>query len=336
MTITIAHNDATIELAPLGDGRSSLAVRHRSGSISTYITSCPQHLIETVLAAKTPQTLIDELARDEDPLYVRICLEKDLFAYIPREDFRGRRLLDFGCGSGASTMNLARMLPETALVGVDLSEKLLSVARARATHYGFGNITLLRSPSGDALPDGIGTFDFILFSAVYEHLLPAERPALLAKVWSRLKPGGVLFLDQTPWRWFPFEGHTTALPLVNYLPDWLAHFAARMLSKRDLQNESWESLLRSGIRGGSVRQIMNILRKSADTQPLLLKPHLSNIHDRIDLWYAGYAIPIARKYPRIAPLQRAIRILFKAIRCTTGLTIAPSLSLAIRKEAQTT
>ena len=332
MTAAIPNNEPDAEVTPAADGRNDIRIRHASGVVVTYTTSYPRQLINAVLAAKTPATLIDELARDEDPLYVRICLEKDLFAYVPPQDFQDKRLLDFGCGAGASTMNMARMLPQTALVGIDLSEKLLTLAKARASHYSFGNITFLQSPSGDTLPADIGTFDFILFSAVYEHLLPAERPVLLAKVWSLLKPGGVLFIDQTPWRWFPFEGHTTALSLVNYLPDPLAHLAARRLSKRGLHNESWESLLRSGIRGGSVHQIMKTLTQCSADTPTLLKPHLLGIHNRVDLWYAGYAVPIARKYPRVAPIQRILRILFKTIRCTTGLTLTPSLSLAIKKE----
>jgi 2-polyprenyl-3-methyl-5-hydroxy-6-metoxy-1,4-benzoquinol methylase len=332
MTAAISSHKSDIEITPAADGRSSIRICYASGAVATYTTSYPRHLIEAVLAAKTPLSLIDELARDEDPLYVRICLEKDLFAYVPPEDFRGKRLLDFGCGAGASTMNLARMLSETELVGIDLSEKLLTLAKARASHYGFGNIVFLQSPSSDTLPANIGTFDFILFSAVYEHLLPAERPALLAKIWSLLKPGGVLFIDQTPWRWFPFEGHTTALPFVNYLPDSLAHLAARRLSKRGLRNESWDSLLRSGIRGGGVRGIMKTLRQCSADTPVLLKPHLLGIRDRVDLWYAGYAVSIARKYPRVAPIQRLLRTLFKAIHCTTGLTVTPSLSLAIKKE----
>ncbi|HSV26526.1 MAG TPA: class I SAM-dependent methyltransferase, partial [Sedimentisphaerales bacterium] len=264
MATTIAHPDAHIEVQPVGDCRNCLTIRHASGTVSVYTTSYPKELIERVLRAKSPAALIDELARDEDPLYVRICLEKDIFAYIAPEDFTGSRMLDFGCGAGASTVNLARMLPQTEIVGIDLSDKLLSAAKARAAHHGLANTSFFMCPSGQTLPDGIGQFDFILLSAVYEHLLPAERPVLLPGIWSLLKPGGVLFIDQTPWRWFPYEGHTSGLLLTNYLPDKLARLWAARFSARHLQNESWQSMLRSGIRGGSVRQIMRILNKCSE------------------------------------------------------------------------
>ena len=56
------------------------------------------------------------------------------------------------------------------------------------------------------------------------------------------------------------EGHTTGLPFINYLPDNLAYFIARRFSKRVENNESWVMLLRKGIRGGTEREIMKILR----------------------------------------------------------------------------
>jgi hypothetical protein len=38
------------------------------------------------------------------------------------------------------------------------------------------------------LPADLGEFDFIMFNAVFEHLLPHERPKLLPLVWSACGP----------------------------------------------------------------------------------------------------------------------------------------------------
>jgi hypothetical protein len=64
-------------------------------------------------------------------------------------------------------------------------------------------------------------FDYIMFNAVFEHLLPHERPRLLPAVFVRhLRPVGVMFLNQTPYRYSLVEVHTTGgLPLINYLPE---------------------------------------------------------------------------------------------------------------------
>ena len=48
-------------------------------------------------------------------------------------------------------------------------------------------------------PD-LGTFDVIMFSAVYEHLLPEERRSVLPQIWGALRPGSALCVNQTPHR----------------------------------------------------------------------------------------------------------------------------------------
>lgn len=118
----------------------------------------------------------------------------------------------------SSTMVLGRLLPPCEIAGVELEERAQDCAIA-AEHFGRGSVRFLKSPSGDSLPDNIGLFDYVIFSAVFEHLLPAERHMLLPLLWSHMKPGAILFLNQTPHRYSPIELHTTHLPLINYLPD---------------------------------------------------------------------------------------------------------------------
>ena len=199
----------------------------------------------------------------------------------------------------------------------------MSVAELRAKHYGHSNLTFLRSPKPDGLPSGIGEFDAVILSAVYEHLLPNERSAVLSALWANLKPDGVLFVNQLPHRYFPFEAHTTGLPLINYLPEGLALGAARRLSKRT-QNEGWEDLLRKGIRGGTESEILRILR-NASAKPVLLEPRRLGIKDRIDLWYR------MSSSTRLPALKRGAMVTMRAFKRFTGVTLVPTLSLAIRK-----
>ncbi|WKZ19248.1 MAG: class I SAM-dependent methyltransferase [Candidatus Jettenia sp. CY-1] len=92
---------------------------------------------------------------------------------------KNKRILDFSCDAGASSIVLSRMLPNTEIVGVELDEKLLYTARLRAEHYQAHNICFIPSPDGNNIPDKLGKFDYIILSAVYEHLLPHERKNLL-------------------------------------------------------------------------------------------------------------------------------------------------------------
>ena len=284
-------------------------------------TTYPDSLIQLIIDIKGPAWLCDEIARDEDRNYVQAHLETEMRAFFDFEAMRGKRILDFGCGSGASTMCLARLFPDSEIVGVELEESLLSIAEARRAHYGFANVRLMRSPSGMALPDGVGEFDLVVLSAVYEHLLPNERGQILRQVWSKLNAGGILFINQTPLRYFPLELHTTGLPLINYLPDRLTFWAAKKFSNRVSKTDNWESLLRAGIRGATVREI----RSHLDARAALLQPTMSGLRDRVDLWFA------MTNMDNLRTVKRAARVVLKSINAVTGIAIVPELSLAFRK-----
>jgi 2-polyprenyl-3-methyl-5-hydroxy-6-metoxy-1,4-benzoquinol methylase len=188
------------------------------GSVSenTWETAYPVDLIESVFEVKGPGWVCDEIRRDEEPADVEHNLHLALFGFLDESAFAGKRLLYFGCGS--SSLNLARIVSDLEIVGVELLPEFVALARERAECHGASNVTFHQSPDGQSLPEGLGDFDFIVLSAVYEHLLPAERPVLLPMLWSQLNPGGVLFINELPPCYSPVENHTTALPGLNYLP----------------------------------------------------------------------------------------------------------------------
>jgi 2-polyprenyl-3-methyl-5-hydroxy-6-metoxy-1,4-benzoquinol methylase len=329
MSTVLIHPDASIRLEE-GNGKRAISVEPRAGHftpIKEWVTNYPRELIEHVLHIKGPAHLCDEIMRDENPLYVQHHFRWDILSYAGNEDFAGRRVLDFGSGSGASSMVLARMFPEARILGVELMSEFIELARHRAAFYGVeGRVSFQLSPDSSSLPAGIGDFDYIIFSAVYEHLLPSERQTILALLWSHLRKGGVIFLDQTPYRWFPFELHTTGLPFINYLPDRLTLFCARRFSKRVSPDASWHELLRKGIRGGTTREIMTILNREG-RKAELLNPSRLGVRDHIDLWYQ---LSSTTRKPLI---KRLMRWGFRAIEAVTGVIMTPTLSLAIKKVA---
>lgn len=336
MEKVIKHPEAEIRILNLPNGKRQVTINPQNHWINEkdrcFETAYPIDLIQKVLNVKGPFSLNDEIRREEDPLYTKACLECDILGYLPETAFKNKRILDFGCGAGASSMVLARMFPETEIVGIDLSEQLLSLARARAQYYQYNNMSFFCSPTSKTVPQNMGKFDFILFSAVFEHLLPEERAPLLEQIWSLLNPGGVLFINQTPYCYFPFEGHTTHLYFVNYLPDKMAHFYARKFSKRVRGGETWNHLLRQGIRGSCPREIGRILKNSdVCFQPSFLKPSRLGLHDRIDVWYAGYAVYIAYKYPKVKMIQLVLKYAAKLIYIVSGIVFLPTVSIAIKK-----
>jgi SAM-dependent methyltransferase len=327
MRTVLSHPDASIRVEE-SNGKRAISVEPREGlftPIKQWATDYPLELIEHVLRVKGPAYLCDEIMRDEDPLYTQNDFHWDILGYAEKENFAGRRVLDFGSGSGASSMVLARMFPEAKIVGVELVPEFVELARHRAAFYGVeGRVSFQRSPDSNSLPPQIGDFDYIILSAVYEHLLPSERQAILALLWSHLKRGGVIFLDQTPYRWFPIEKHTTGLPLINYLPDRLTLYCSRRFSRRVSPDASWPELLRKGIRGGTTREIMTILNREG-RKAELLNPLRLGVRHHIDLWYhlsSSIRKPLVKKLMRWG---------FKIVKTVTGVTMIPTLSLAIKK-----
>jgi SAM-dependent methyltransferase len=329
MSTTLNHTDAEIRIEALPGGMKRVkVVPHKNLFMprDSWQTSYPLSLIRLILEVKGPAYLCDEMAREEDAEYVRRDLETDLMAYFDVSDFENKRSLDFGCGSGASSMILHRLFPQTEIVGVELDETLLRVARARAAHYQCTNVKLLQSPAGSELPVGIGKFAWVILSAVYEHLLPDERLMIIPKIWDAIIDDGYLFLNMTPHRYFPIEHHTTGLPLINYMPDRLALAAARTFSKRIDKTEPWQTLLRRGIRGGTEREILSILeREGAAQHPVLLEPSKQGLRDRIDLWYS------ALNQTRLIALKRLLKASIKGFKLISGMTLVPNLSLVIQK-----
>ena len=336
MTTILEHPDGHVEIADLSNGKRRVTVYSEKFKIPeierSIETAYPLELIKTIFEVKGVRFLNDEIRREEDPLYTKICLEKELFAYLSPDDLKHKRILDFGCGAGASTVILARMFPNASIVGIDLDSKLIALAESRTRCFGLNHLTFHSSPSGKELPPELGTFDAVVLSAVFEHLLPDERQIVLRQIWSHLNPGGILFINQTPYRWFPFEGHTTHLFLINYLPRRAAHYAACRFSSRIGKQETWEGLLRCGIRGSAPREILTLLGKiDAHFLPTLLRPSQPGFRDRIDIWYAGYAVCIAHKYPKVRSVQKILRIVAKVIYFLCGVVCLPTLAMAVRK-----
>jgi len=320
--------DATVNIEELPTGKNKISVmplrKNYYVSCSEWETSYPLDLIRQIMTIRSPSFLCDAIKREEEQSYMSEIIERGTLSYIEKEALAGKRLLDFGCGDGATSLWLARLFPNTEIVGMDMDESVLRIAGLKTEHYGLTRITYILSPSSTALPKGVGTFDYIFLIGVYEHLLPKERETLFPEIWSTLHPGGILFIFDTPNRYFPVEIHTTGLPLVNYLPDRSAHYLARRCSRRNVKDDSWETLLRKGVRGGTVKEIMRSINNACGTGTLL-NPHRLGVRNRIDLWYT---LSGGKRLRAVKAISSSI---LKLVMAATGCELTPYLTLAIRK-----
>lgn len=101
----------------------------------------------------------------------------------------GERILDIGCGCGASTLALAERVGEAGAVsGVDLSAPMLAVARARPIPSGAARPSFRQA---DAQTDDLGEAYDGAFSR-FGVMFFAEPPVAFANIRRALKPAGRL------------------------------------------------------------------------------------------------------------------------------------------------
>lgn len=287
----------------------------------TCVTTFPRALVEAMLQTTEVEWVCEHIARHEDPAYVRRYLERQLFSHFPADRFIGRRLLDFGCGRGASSLALAQILPQTEIVGIELEATHLDVARAVQAFRGIDNVRFVQMPSGVSLPPDLGAFDFVVMSAVVEHLLPQERRVLLPAIWDVIAPGGAILISQTPHRWHPYEHHSTRRWWVNYLPDRLSLRVANRVSGAPL---TWEEHLRGGIRGATETSIIRWLTRGRTGEATVVQPRLNGVRDRADYWLSGTSA-------RYRALKVAIAALFRATDRLLGTVPAFNVDVVIAR-----
>lgn len=106
---------------------------------------------------------------------------------------KGMKVLDLGCGTGRMTKKLLELGAE--VVGVDVSEEMLNVARKKCRGAEF--------VLGDSanLPFGEGEFDLVVASFLIVHLKGLEKS--FDEVYRVLKPGGVFIVTNVNQRKAP-------------------------------------------------------------------------------------------------------------------------------------
>lgn len=103
----------------------------------------------------------------------------------------GDAALEVGVGSGRNLPYLLDAVgPRGAIVGVDLSPRMLAEARRVVARRGATNVELIEANAGTVEIER--DFDAVLFSLSYSAMPVEVRPAALERAWERLRPGGRL------------------------------------------------------------------------------------------------------------------------------------------------
>jgi SAM-dependent methyltransferase len=126
------------------------------------------------------------------------------------------RVLDIGCGTGATTRKAARLAPEGTALGVDLSSAMLGVARQRAADEGLQNV---RFAQVDAQIHAFEPHAFDVAIGRTTAMFFGDRVAALTNIGRGLREGGRLALLT----WQPVTGN-----------EWLRDLSGALAAGRDL------------------------------------------------------------------------------------------------------
>ena len=107
-----------------------------------------------------------------------------LLRLVDFDGYRGRRVLEVGCGAGVDLARFAKGGAE--VVGVDLASSAIDLARANFEQQGLSGE--FRVADGEALPFPESSFDFVFAHGVVQYTTNPQR--LVDECRRVLKPGG--------------------------------------------------------------------------------------------------------------------------------------------------
>ena len=192
------------------------------------------------------QQMFDNIAPTYDKLNHIMSLNVDKLwrrhALKEIVDGTPQRILDVACGTGDSTISIARAAAEgTKVTGADISEGMMALVMEKAEKAGVGDRIDLQVADGEALPYEDGTFDRVTCAFCIRNFEHKERG--LAEFRRVLRPGGkavilelsvpqnkvirwfydLYFLHILPWVGGAISGDKAA---YRYLPASVHHFPA--------------------------------------------------------------------------------------------------------------
>ena len=152
-----------------------------------------------------------------------ILWKQKILAKIPRD---ATYIVDQACGTGILTFKIARRFPHCRIIGVDLHEEYIGIARKKALNFPGNNVTFVQGKAEDVVLDAGA--DCITSSYLAKYV---ELDRLVANAHAMLKPGGVLLMHELT---YPANPVNLALWKLNFMflqtygawryPEWAVSF----------------------------------------------------------------------------------------------------------------
>ena len=117
-----------------------------------------------------------------------------------RVSLTGKRVLDVGCGGGILAESMARRGAD--VLGIDMGEAPLAVARLHAEQHGVAHLQYRRVPVEALAAEQPGSFDTVTCLEMLEHV--PDPSAVVRACFDLVKPGGRVFfstINRNPKSW---------------------------------------------------------------------------------------------------------------------------------------
>jgi SAM-dependent methyltransferase len=168
---------------------------------------------------------------------------------------QGMKVLDFGCGTGSHAIGLAT-LGAKSVVGLDINERFLEIARTTATKHGVNGKVEFKSALSLA---ELGSFDVVLSYNSMEHF--TDPLGMIALMKAAVSTNGRIVIAFSP-PWYSAYGahfsYITPIPWVHLI------FSERLLMKVRTRYKNDGALRFEDIEGGlnkmTVSKFLKILR----------------------------------------------------------------------------
>lgn len=149
--------------------------------------------------SKIPSTPKDAMSYHKSSAKRGRRIGKNFVGLLVKHGFRRGRVLDAGCGSGEVLIEIAKAFPEAELVGLDLSEPLLEIAREQAEDADLSDRLTFRKGDVEAMPFDDDSFNIVISVNTF-HVV--DNPvAMLDEIERVLKPDGALALTCVKRSW---------------------------------------------------------------------------------------------------------------------------------------
>ena len=171
----------------------------------------------------------------------------------------GMRCADIGCGGGAVTLEMARLVaPGGTVVGIDMDEVKVGLARQEAAGRGLGNVEFRVLDVGDW--DEPGRYDAVYSRFLLQHL--SEPGSLIRRMWAAVRDGGVLIVEDSDFDGWCCEPASEGLDLFL---DAYRRVLARRGGDHAAGRRLYSYFLAAGIPGPRVRLVQPVHEGEART-----------------------------------------------------------------------